>query len=1069
MVFQNYHRHSAYTNPRISDSVVTNKDYAIRAAELGHGIISSCEHGWQGRYIETFELAKQYNLKFLFASEAYWVKNRFEKDDTNSHIFIAAKNENGRQAINDILSEANISGFYKRPRIDIPLLLSLPSSDVIVTTACIAYWKYEDIDDITLNLFKHFGNNFYLEVQYHNTQSQREINKHILDLSKENGIKIIMGCDSHYILESERQNRTDYLASKQINYPDEMDWYMDYPDGKTAYKRFADQCVLTHEEIIEAIENTNIFLDVEEYDNPCFTKDIKMVTLYPQLTQKERDALYINLVKEKWNEEKKNIPKEKWDLYESEIQKEINTVIETKHSDYFLVDYEIVKRGIEKGGVISSTGRGSGVSFYTNKLLGFTDVDRISAQVKMYPERFMSATRILESKSLADLDLNLANPDVFAEAQKEILGEEHSYPMIAYGTMKPKAAWKMYAKSQNIPFELANEISAQIEKYEKALIYADEEQKDEINVLDYIEERYKEIFLKSKDYLGIISDWKIAPCAYLLYMGNIRKEIGLVRAKDNLCCVMDKLWAEDYKFIKNDLLKVSVVELIDKVYKKINIRKHTVGELIELCSSSNKVWDVYKHGCVLGVNQVEQPSTRARVMKYQPKNISELCAFIAAIRPGFKSMYKIFEAREPFDYGIESFDKIIQTPEMPSTFVLYQEMAMATLNYAGIPMSECYDVVKNIAKKRKEKVLAYREQFLNGFSKVLIEKENVSDDEANDISQKIWRILEDSSQYSFNASHSYCMAIDSLYCAFLKSHYPLEFYEVFLNILEEKGEKDKMNSAKEEAEDYYKINFPPFRFRQDNTRILLDKETNSIHNSLSSIKSFGSKVAYDLLKLKDKTYSMFIELLSDLHKTVIDKSQLEKLILIDYFKEFGNAKELLMIYGWYEFLKYGESKKVAKDKIEDANILAIFQKYTNDKNKDGSSAKSFTVLDMQGLLVALEKHIKSLNIKDFDIETKMSQQLNILGYVNIKTDKEEDKKLLLVKDIVPMKSKIGGDIWGWACFTKSIGSGKNGRLTIKNSLYKHMPVYKGNIIYAKEINKNKAGFWDLIDYELRVS
>ena len=100
---QNYHRHSSYSNIFTPDSSVTNEQYAKRAVELGHKIISSVEHGWQGYYFECFELAKKYNLKFVFGTEAYWVKDRKEKDKNNCHIIILAKNENGRQAINEIL------------------------------------------------------------------------------------------------------------------------------------------------------------------------------------------------------------------------------------------------------------------------------------------------------------------------------------------------------------------------------------------------------------------------------------------------------------------------------------------------------------------------------------------------------------------------------------------------------------------------------------------------------------------------------------------------------------------------------------------------------------------------------------------------------------------------------------------------------------------------------------------------------------------------------------------------------------------------------------------------------
>ena len=159
---QNLHRHTSYSNLFIADSAASNEDYAKRAAELGHKVLSSVEHGWQGNYYQVYELAKKYNLKAVIGAEAYWVKDRLAeytttdskgkesttKDRSNHHICLFAKSNMGRESINDILSEANISGYYYRPRIDLPLILSLPPKDVVVTTACIAFSGYEDIDDI---------------------------------------------------------------------------------------------------------------------------------------------------------------------------------------------------------------------------------------------------------------------------------------------------------------------------------------------------------------------------------------------------------------------------------------------------------------------------------------------------------------------------------------------------------------------------------------------------------------------------------------------------------------------------------------------------------------------------------------------------------------------------------------------------------------------------------------------------------------------------------------------------------------------------------------------------------
>lgn len=1076
LVYQNYHRHSHYTNTRVPDSVVTNEDYAKRAVELGQTILSSCEHGWQGNYAECYDLAKANGLKLLFASEAYWVKDRLEKDKTNCHIFLAAKNERGRQALNDVLSEANISGFYNRPRVDLPLLLSLPSDDIWCTSACIAGWLYEDADECWKQMADHFGKNFFLEVQYHNCdfrpdspfKGQAELNQHVLELSRSWGVPIIMGCDSHYILPSDAQARTDYTNSKGIEYEDETGMILDFPDGDTAYQRFAQQAVLSHDEIMEAINNTNVFAEVEEYDSPIFNTDIKMPSMYPGWTQEQKDEEYKRLVLCGWDAYKSEVPEEKWTHYEEEIAKEMQVVIDTKMSDYFILNHHVIKRGKENGGWLTRTGRGSAGSFFTNKLLGFTEMDRISAPVHMYPERFMSTERILQSGSLPDIDFNVADAAPFAKAQKEVLGEERAYPMLAYGTMLTSAAWKLYAKAQDIPFEIANEVSNQIKRYEMAVKHAEEDEKDDIDVYDYISPQYKDVFEGSKGYRGIISSWSIAPCAYLLYGGNIRKEIGLVRIKDNLCCCMDGHWAERNHFLKNDLLTVKVVDLIYQIFHRIGMEPPSVTELLKWCATDDKVWDLYKRGATMCLNQVERSGTSARVAKYQPRNISELSAFIAAIRPGFKSLYKTFESRVPFSYGVKAFDNLIQTNEMPNSYVLYQEQEMQALHYAGIPMSECYTAIKNIAKKRKEKVLAYKDVFKKGFAKAIVEDEGKSEEEADELTNKLWQIIEDSASYSFNASHSYCVALDSLYEAWLKANHPLEFYEVALNLYEQKGDKDKVAALKEEAEKYFDILFPPMRYGQDNRQMRADPATNSIVNSLGSIKGMSKAMGAKLYECARQDHKSFFDVLKWLDERSIKSAKVIPLVKIDYFNSFGNNVELLRLITWWDFFKQGTAKTISKGKLSPA-FEEMLSRYASDKSVKGEPLKSYKINDMDGLLEAIEEYVFSLHLEELPYRVKAANQNEILGYVDMTTQKEEDRRKLYLLDVRPLIGKWNaGKPWKYVFHCKSVGSGKVSQLSVTPYRYNNTiaKALKGDIILAKHVHKNEKGYWELDDYEI---
>lgn len=1055
-------------------------------------------------------------MKFLFAAEAYWVWDRHEEDRSNCHIWIGAKNENGREWINEVLSQANEDGFYYQPRLDEELLDLLPAGDVWITTACVAGWKYraeeeERLKALWKKLHDKHGDNFMFEVQYHPSDRQKELNRYILNLRKDIPAPIIMGCDSHYIEENGAELRSDFLVSKEDrkSYDDEEEWFMDYPDGETAVQRFREQGVLTEAEITEAINQTNCFLEVEEYKCDIFDDSLKLFSLYPDWTQEQKNAEYLRLVDEGWQGYKSEVDPDLLSKYEKEIKSETDTVIECHMADYFIDNYHVIRRGKELGGHLTNTGRGSAVSFFTNKLLGFTEVDRIAAKVKMYPERFMTATRILETHSLPDIDFNVAEQDIFAEGQAQVCGRDHAVQMLAYGTQKASAAWKMFAKSQNIDFATANEVSAQIKRYENKLHTVDEEEKDTIDIMDYIDKRFHNVYLRSTEYQGIITSWSPAPCAFLLYQGSIRRKIGLVKIKDRICCAMDGHWAEKNHFLKNDLLRVAVVDLINKGYTRAGLKVPTVNELLAMCPPEDPVWDIYRKGCTLGINQVEQPGTASRVGVYAPTNISELCAFIAAIRPGFKSMYKIFESRQDFSYDVKPFDDLLRTEELPQSFCLYQEQQMAVLNYAGFPMSECYAAIKNIAKKRKEKVLAYHERFINAFSKRLVEQENINKTDAAEKAKNVWKIIEDAAQYAFNSSHSYSVSLDSLYGAWLKAHRPLAFYETFMRIMDEKGDKAKLAAAKDEAESYFNIKFPPFKFGQDNRKVTADEENNAISNALTSIKGFNKAAAVALYELGHEPPKYLSDVLLALRPKSIMKSTTEPLAQISYFSSYGNDREVLNIIALCEEFGYGAKASMPRERVDNSFLADIVPKYADGLKKDGQPAAryTFTSLQMSVLkdekkqiaaalkknptpeleeqLLAVEQEIAkelqrivaqvlrecedrvlAAGIEDLPFRVKIKNQQDILGYVDIQTGKEEDRRLVLVSDFRPLLDKNTGKPWGYACFTQSLGSGKRIRLTLRSRQYDQNPIEDGSIIYVDRCTKNKSGYWYLDQYHL---
>lgn len=1002
---QNYHKHTDYSNVLVSDCTATYKDYVKRAKELGHKVISSVEHGYQSNYYIPYELVTENNakakerldcgeitreqyekelLKFVFGAEAYWVKDRHEKDRSNCHIILLAKNEEGRQDINEVLSDANIDGYYGQPRVDLELLTRINPQNVMVTSACVAYWKYDDIDEITLKLYEHFKENFFLEIQCHNTEAQKKINRHILELHQKYGIDIIYGYDSHYIYEKESVERDNYISTRRKGYSkdedDEQGWYMDYPDEQTVIKRLKIQGILSDEEISRCIANTDLILG---FDDLYFDKEIKLPSSNLSMSQEQKNEALKNLVYSKWDEVKKTIPKERHQEYLDGINYELQAIIDTNMADYFLIDYKIVKRGIEKGGIITKTGRGSGVSYYVNSLLGFSDIDRFSSPVKLYPDRFMSKTRILQTRSLPDLDLNLGNPEVFAEAQDEVLTEiyktpNHSYPMISYKPLQSSSAFKLYAKSQNIDFSIANEITEQIARYEKDYKNAETpEEKAELNIYDYVDKKYHNHLDESKKYRGIINAKSQAPCGYLIYGGNIKREIGLIRcvsgnqedtSKSVITTVIDGMIAENYKFVKNDLLKVDIWLTVNKIFEKIGKKTYSVAEMTKCVEGDTDTWDIYKNGYLMGINQCESDFAKNACMRYKPQNMQELTALVAALRPGFKTQLENFLERKPYSTGVKELDNLLKDS---FHYIMYQENIMTYLGWLGIEQTETYAIIKKISKKKfKEKELKELKEKLLGSWVEYTGKE--------DGFEKTWSIMEAFSKYAFNASHAYSYAYDSVYSAYLKAHYPYEFYSVMMQHLTEKGDKDKVTAYKAEMQKAFKIKVGEYKFRDDNRKFTAYKDRGYISPSLTSLKNFSDIIAEKLYSLKDNKYELFADLLNDLKQNGIADARIQTLISINYFSEFGNIKYLEKYFEVFN-LFYGNKGYKSQYKKENALEDNIdFDILKANCKKD--TPKTFMGIDARNIIEQIMKNYKFYEISNKEI---IQRRYEALGYLDV--------------------------------------------------------------------------------------
>ena len=730
--YENYHKHTHYSNITTLDVVVKPEDYMKRAKELGHKIYFTTEHGYNGNIYEALTLAEKYDLKVISGMEAYYVSDRKEKDKSNYHLVLIALNTEGYKDLNYLLSESNVSGFYYKPRIDNELLFSINPKNIIVTTACVAGRLREEQgrEEWILKMKNYFKDNFYLEVQSHPCETQANYNKIVLYYHNKYNIPIIHANDSHYIFPEDAKYRNKFLQAKGLNYPEEDNFILDYPDSNTIIERYKQQGILNDNQIQEALQNTLIFDKAEKLD---IDKEIKL----PQIFDNPLNRLK-QILNDAWMKERENIPQIEWNKYLKAIREETKVIEDTNMAAYFVLNYYIIKNAIEQhNGVITKTGRGSAPSFYINKLLGFTNIDRISAPIKLFPSRFMSTTRVLTSRSLADIDYNCADTQPFYEASKELLGEDGCYWMIAYKPLQTSSAFRLWCKSEGLNINEYNAVAMDLAELSKV-------KKPYTESMYYKDEKWKKLIDDSQHFVGVIESIAQHPCSSLLEDKPISREVGLIKAGDVICANITSYESDNYKFLKNDLLTVSVWSLINDTCKLANIKTPSIAELNK--KLDDKTWEIYEKGLTCSINQADSDYATGLVKTYKPHSVAEMSAFVACIRPGCASLLNGFIHRVPHTTGVKELDELFKDSFQ---MCLYQETIMSYLIWLGEPEGETYTIIKKIAKKK------FKAQELEEL-KNRLKKQWITKTGSNNYFEENWQVVQDAARYSFN-----CLAGDT--------------------------------------------------------------------------------------------------------------------------------------------------------------------------------------------------------------------------------------------------------------------------------------------------------------------
>ena len=1031
----------------------------------------------------------------------------------NYHTILIAKNYDGILEINNLVSLSNRDDhFYYKPRITFEEFLGI-SDNVIKISACLAspLNKMSVRHPMYEKLLKHYD---YLEVQAHNFGEQISYNCHLAEMSKKYGIPLIAGTDTHSIDAYKAECRSIMQLAKHIEFADEDSFDLTYKTYDELVEMFRIQGALPEQVFLEAIENTNRMADSVE----PFELDISFK--YPKLygNAAEDKAVFEDTIRKNFQSkiDEGAITPEQIQNFKDAIKEECRVFDKIDMSGFMLFMSELVtwckSNGIPIGFNRGSCG-GSRVAYVTNT----TDLNPETWHTVF--SRFCNEDR----KEIGDIDIDVSpsDRDKVYEYIINRFGQEKTAFILAIGTIKSKGCideicralsvkWNKehqrdekgfrkvleVLKDNSVPVRFGNHpdgcelyhfdengaliISKQFEhipgielvkqftkeysklKEENEKIFQKNPWVGKVNteIKDLFEldeekarSQYPEVFYYYDGLLDVAISQSMHPAGIVASPITLRDHYGTFLSEGKEILQIDMECVHEAGLVKYDILGLKNIEIIKDTYALIG---KPYPKSHEINWNDDAVWNDMLRSPI-GIFQFESAFAFDSLRKFKTHSIYDMSLVTACIRPSGASYRDELLQRKPHHNPSPIIDDLLKDN---LGYLIYQEDTIKFLQQiCGLSGSEADNVRRAIGRKQKDRLEAALPDILEGYCSKSSQPRNIAEEEAKEFLQ----IIEDSASYQFGYNHSigYCMI--GYLCAYLRYYYPAEFITAYLN---NANNEDDIKNGSALAE-LYGIQIVPPRYGISKDRYVYDKDRNVIAKGINSIKYMNSTVAnelYDLAKRSDpKTFMSLLTLMNN--ETSIDTRQRDILIKIDFFVDFGNVTELSRIASIFVFFKNGTAKKVQKDKIS-GQMLDVVSKYATDKNKNGTEAKSFTITDMAGLLNECESVIKSLHLPDLDLKCKIQNQIELMGYIDLTTNKKEDRRKLLITDVFPLSSKKDNTVWGYAAQTRSIGSGKVSRLTIRSSVYAKTPVKRFDIIYAKELEKNRSGYWYLLDYDL---
>ncbi len=859
--------------------------------------VAITDHGNLFGAVEFYNEATRRGIKPIIGCEVYVSqeghKSRSETDRYN-HLLLLCKDQTGYRNLIRLVSTAYLEGFYYKPRIDKDLLAA-HSKGLICTSACLRgdlneallQKGYDEGRRLAYTYQDIFGKeNFYLEIQDHGLDQDKQLIPHLLRLSGESGIPLVATNDAHYLTQGHAASHDALLCiqtGKLLNEPNRM--------------RFATQefYLKTREEMLKALDGNEDPLNrTWEIAEQCNLKIEQVANPFPKFdvpAEHSTDSYFEWVARQGFEKRRGRLEmltqagmlKERIAAYNERLDHEIRVIQSTKYSGYFLIVWDFI-RFAKSHGIPVGPGRGSAAGSLVAYCMEITDIDPL--QHGLLFERFLNTERV--SMPDIDIDFCMHRRGEVIQYVTEKYGREQVAQIITFNTLAAKAAIKDVGRVMDMSFSEVDRLTKMVPNILNIKLKQAIEKEPALGNQMKKDPRVAQLMETAQQLEGVARNPSVHAAGVVIASRPLQELVPLYKtSKDEVVTQYDMNSLDKLSLLKMDFLGLTTLTVIDEALRLLKDRKGVDLQLEELPLDDKRTYELLSRGMTSGVFQFESEGMRDILRRYQPERLEDLIALNALYRPGpiQGGMVSDFidrkHGRKPVNYDLEELRDLL---EETYGVIVYQEQVMQIANrVAGYSLGEADLLRRAMGKKKPAEMAAQRERFIEGALQKGFPKRKVV---------KLFELMEQFAGYGFNKSHSAAYGFVAHVTAYLKAHYPVYFMAALLS--SESGNMAKVAKYISECRDMGIRILPPDFNSSFWSFTPSDDET--ILFGLGAIKNLGKNAVAAIIEARQEAerFDSLLHFAESVDWQHVNKRMLESAIKAGAMDSFGGHRSQLM-------------------------------------------------------------------------------------------------------------------------------------------------------------------------------